>query len=238
MPRILNQEVGENPYDQAANLMGQASDVYGNAANNTPTALGSMNQYLNPYYQNVMRDVTRNMQRDMRVGLNQIGDEAQAAGAFGGGRHGLREATYMGEVNRNIGDISNQMQMQQFNTAANLGAADANRNLQGMLAGAGGLAGMGQNYYNIGNDITNRQMQAGQQQQSLLQQSLSQASGQFDSYIQSPTDALRILMAGLASDPRQANFQGYGANNASGEAGRQPGAADYLQAGLRILSMF
>lgn len=227
MPRILDQEIDNNPFDTASNLMEQAAGVYSQAAGgNVPTTMQSMNQYLNPYYDSVIADVTRNMQRNMRQGLNMIGDDAQAAGAFGSGRHGLQEAMFMGEANRNIGDMTNNMLMQRFNTAAQLGAGDANRQLSGMFTGAAGLNQLAGNYYNIGNDITDRQAAAGGQQQNLLQQILSQGSGQFDAYTRSPTDAMQIMMAALAADPRQGNTVGYGRQNNSSSS--NPGTLGIL----------
>lgn len=85
------------------------------------TAVGGMEQYFNPYTQNVIDASLADMERQRLTQQQQIGAQAAAAGAFGGSRQGLVEA----ETNRGFasqgGMLASQLRNQGFNTA--LGAA-------------------------------------------------------------------------------------------------------------------
>jgi len=89
--------------------------------------LGSVNDYMNPFLQQALNPVIRDMQeagQKQRVG---IGANATAAGAFGDARHGIVEAEQMRGEQRNIGDLSSQAYMNAFNTAMAQREADLNR---------------------------------------------------------------------------------------------------------------
>lgn len=87
-----------------------------------------MGNYQNPYEAQVIQNTTANMDRQRQMMQEQNAAAASAAGAFGGARHGLVEATTNAEVNRNIGDMTAQLRQQGFDTAAGLAGQDiANR---------------------------------------------------------------------------------------------------------------
>ena len=118
-----------------ASGVSQAAAPMMNAANITGTA----QQMMNPYQQNVVDTTMSELQRQNQMALNQVGQGAAAAGAFGGSRHGVAQ----GETNRGFADAAaraagqlNQSGYQQAMADAmnigqrNQGAADANLNRQ------------------------------------------------------------------------------------------------------------
>lgn len=99
----------------------------------------------------------------------------------------------------NAQNVANQMQAQQFNVGNNM----ANRqnyfnNLQGMAGQMGNLANQS---YNVGNSINQNQMQAGQQQQQLMQQVLNQGMGGYDQLVNQPNNLLQLRLQALGMNP-------------------------------------
>ena len=93
-----NQPV-QNAFQGASQAMQQAGQTYGNLAGfQAPTAqaaqigpVGSMatanmQQYMNPYTQNVIERGQQDIMRQQQQAMNQLGAQATAAGAFGGSR--------------------------------------------------------------------------------------------------------------------------------------------------------
>lgn len=72
----------------------------------------NIGEYMSPYIRNVVKAATRDLERSYQQNLNDVGARAQAAGAFGGSRHGLVEAetgrNYLDTVGRTTADLYNQ----------------------------------------------------------------------------------------------------------------------------------
>ena len=120
---------------------GVASQVAGTQA---PTmsagqVTGTAQQFMNPYQQNVVDTTMSELQRQNQMALNQVGQSAVGAGAFGGSRHGVAQ----GETNRGFADVAArtaaQLNQGGYNASmdnamtverANLGSQDANLNRQ------------------------------------------------------------------------------------------------------------
>lgn len=207
---------GTNPFEKSSDYLDAAGGVYGGIAGGNPIA-DSMNAYLDPYYKEVISDVTGRAMDRRNQDLMQVGDNAAASGAFGGARHGLVESQVMSDYDRNINEMTNSMLSDRFNTAANLGQSDVLARMQA----AGGLQGLGGQMYDIGQDLNDRQMASGTMQQQLLQSILSGASGQFDSYMNNPYQMIDLLNSTLGADPRKAE----------GTQTSTPGLFDYLSLG-------
>jgi len=114
-----------------------------------------MSQYMNPYTDQVIAANETDTRRAANMGLDMLGAQAQAAGGFGGSRHGIA----MGEIGRGLTDtlgrqsaglrqagfqnaqqmagqdISNNFQSQMANQQG--GQFDVNTNMQGQLANQG-----------------------------------------------------------------------------------------------------
>lgn len=152
------QVVQPNVFQQSSGAYSGALQAAGSAVNRmayqpvnaTPTMMGAaptvqagqvgqtnMAQYMNPYTSGVIDSTMADMNRGRQMALGQIGDQATAARAFGGSRHGIAEA----ETNRAFADQAGQM-------AAGL-RQNAFTNAQGMAQ------------YDIGNRFAADQFNAG-----------------------------------------------------------------------------
>jgi hypothetical protein len=104
----------------------------------------------NPYLKQVEGDVVSNLQRQGAVNAETINANAANANAFGGTRQGVQSAINASETQRNIGQATNQIQAQGWNTAmdAVLKAAPQMANIAGagqnaLLQGAGAELSVG-----------------------------------------------------------------------------------------------
>lgn len=108
----------------------------------TGSALDNVGNYMNPYLQNVAGNVLSNLDRARTMTLQQNSAAADAAGAYGGSRHGVVDA----ETNRNFFDTAgqqlNSLFSQGYDTALGMANTDLNRFLQAQQANqSAGLAG-------------------------------------------------------------------------------------------------
>jgi hypothetical protein len=110
----------------------------------------SLQQYMDPYQAQVEQGALAAIERQRQLATNQVGQQARAAGAFGGSRQAVQEALTNAEAARIAGETSAGIRSQGFRTAADLMAQDQARQqaaAQLRLAGAGqigALAGAGQ----------------------------------------------------------------------------------------------
>lgn len=114
---------------QVSTTFGYTPDAVANQ-----TAVGGINQYLNPFTQNVIDASLADMERQRLMQQQQIGAQAAAAGAFGGSRQGLVEA----ETNRGFaqqgGQLAGQLRQQGFNTALSAAQQDVINRMNADLA--------------------------------------------------------------------------------------------------------
>lgn len=102
---------------------------------NAPSFLtGNVDAYMNPYISNVENAALQRLEGATKQAVNRIGDQARAAGAFGGSRQGIAEGTALGEAARSAGELSANLRSQGFNQAAALMQADQQRAMQAALA--------------------------------------------------------------------------------------------------------
>lgn len=87
-------------------------------------------KYQDPYTQQVVDAGLSDLERQRQASITQTGDQAAAAGAFGGSRQAIREAVTNSESARAAGQLSAQLRSNAFNTAAGLLTSDQNRQLQ------------------------------------------------------------------------------------------------------------
>jgi hypothetical protein len=217
-PNAGTTPTGTSIFDSAAGAQNQAGGIFeqtGQAGNFG----ASMNQYINPYQQQVLdRSISRQV-TDRDIALNEVGANADAAGAFGGSRHGLVESQIYDRSNRNIGDLAAGMNREGFLDQANL----ANTQINQQQNAAGGLLNTAGQGFNFGESITGRQQQDGTQQQNLIQQILNGGNSQFDQYTNSPLNGLNTQLAALGGSPL----------NAETNQSYKPGALDWLGLGAQ-----
>jgi O-acetylhomoserine/O-acetylserine sulfhydrylase-like pyridoxal-dependent enzyme len=169
-----------NVYQQSSNLFNQAA------------AGPNINQFMNPYTNQVINRSMADLERQRRTQINSTGADATAAGAFGGSRHGVAEA----QTNLGFGQMGAQMasglRQQGFDTA--LQAAQDNQRMQSDLSQQG---------FNFGQSINNQQFQQGQQQQMLNQQLIDAARGQYGGFTSNPQNALATILSSMGYMPNQ-----------------------------------
>lgn len=90
--------------------------------------------YMNPYLDQVESYALQNLQAGTQQGLNNIGDQAARAGAFGGSRQGVQEGALMGDAAKRAGELSANVRAQGYDRALQQITADQNRQMQGSLA--------------------------------------------------------------------------------------------------------
>ena len=211
--------------------LGALQGTVGAGTTNIGTVLGSdIQAYQNPYQQNVIQGLQTEAQRNMQTGLNTIGSQATAAGAFGGSRHGIAEGQMMGDVQRGLNQQIGQLQQQGFTQAQNMAQQDiANRLSQANLglSAASQLGNLGQQSFNMGRTIQQDVAQQGAQQQMLNQALIDAAKGQFATYQGYPAAGLGIMTQALGASPHGQTQTGT----------RQLGIMDYLTAGATIYGM-
>ena len=238
------------------------------------TALGGIQQYFNPYEQQVVDLSLADLERQRMMQMAQMGAQASAAGAFGGSRQGvaqaltneafanqggqlaaqLRQQGFTTALGASQQDVANQMQaalanqaarasQEQFAQGTRLQAQQANQQAASQAAqanqaaalqaanlrasAAGQLGNLSQTGFNMGNTITQQQMQQGAMQQAMNQALIDAAKGQYTNFTGAPQNSLATVLAGLsgADMGQQTTTQ---KNN--------PGLLQYLTLGLGSLS--
>ena len=182
------------PYYQQATGLEQAS-----ATNVNPSAL-DVNQYLNPYTQDVVNATQAAMNQQQGQQLSQQQGQAINAGAFGGDRANLQRAALQGQQSLAQAQAISPLYQQNYNQAlataqqqqgVGLGAAQANRaNLQNV---AQGLASLGTNAQQAGLAGAQAQMGAGQAQQQTQQAGLQALYNQFQQQQAYPFQVAQFL---------------------------------------------
>ena len=100
--------------------------VTGAGALTGPTAFQA---FMSPYQQQVVDTTLAEFDRQAAAGIPQIQAQAIAAGAFGGGREGVRLAQYQAESDRNRAALQAQLLQQGFTQASDLAARAAQQQL-------------------------------------------------------------------------------------------------------------
>ncbi len=117
--------------------------------------VGFMDAYKNPYVKDVVDASTADLQNAYKRNLVGSNMAAAAAGAFGGGRHGIRDAQVSDDYLRTLANTSATLRSQGFDTAANLGMQDANRYLAADTTNASNNLAAQQ--FNVGQDFAAQQ---------------------------------------------------------------------------------
>ena len=133
-------------------LYQRATGVTSDVAGYQPTSFlnANLQGYMNPYVENVETRAIDAANRSLRQATNRIGDQARAAGAFGGSRQGIAEGVAAAETATGVGDLAARLRADAFNQAASQFGADQARAAQaaqlrmGAANQLGSLAGLQQ----------------------------------------------------------------------------------------------
>jgi hypothetical protein len=129
--------------------------------------LSGISDYMNPYIQNVVDNVSDISRRNLDRALTQTADQAISARAFGGSRQGVQEGVAVAQNNRDTNNLIANLLSQGYDRATSMLGQDVQNNLtaqQGnqssyqnylnnLISGGGALAGLGsaaQNSLNTG----------------------------------------------------------------------------------------
>jgi hypothetical protein len=214
---------------------GQASSAGQAALANAAMAnMGNINQYMNPFTQQVIDASMSDLEKARQRAAQQVGQQAQAARAFGGSRQGVAEALSNQGFAEQAGRTISDLRARGFDTASNLMQQDLARQQQAGLSNQAALNQMAQFNAGQGQQMTLANLaamnQAGQfgagafNQAGLANQAARNQMAQFN--------AQQLQQAGLAN--QQAGLQGaqfrLSAANQLGNFGQQMTASDMLAA--------
>jgi hypothetical protein len=237
---------GSNVFQQSAQgltgAMGGAQAAMGYQPQNitAQTAAGGIGTYMNPYTQQVIDASMADLERQRQMQQNQLGQQASAAGAFGGSRQSIAEAETNRAFAQQGGQLAAQLRQQGFNTALGASQQDVANQMQAAqanqqaglsganlrLSGAGQLGGLAQQGFNMGQQIGQQQFQQGQAQQLINQALIDAARAQYGGFTGAPAASLSLPLAalGIADMGQQTQTDR-----------TRPGLLNYLSAGLGLL---
>lgn len=191
-----------NPFQRASAANQMALQTYANPG-------ASAANMMNPYQQQVVDATIRDVGNAAQMGLNQIGRQAQSAGAFGGSRQAIAEAEALKGFNQQALDQVSRLNQQGYNQAMN-----------NAFTAASGLQGAGQQAFGMGQDIQRNQLMQGAMQQDAMQRLIDAGKTQYAGYAGQPQAGLNTMMSGLTGMPNMGGTTAY----------QTPGLLNYLQA--------
>ncbi len=103
-------------------------------ANLSMTGPGSIVSYMNPYTSQVRQNALADLESARRSAIQQTGERATQARAFGGSRQGVAEALTNQGFAKQAGTLGTQLNENAFNQAVQLQAADLARTQQAQAA--------------------------------------------------------------------------------------------------------
>lgn len=128
---------GTGPGRQQLGMAGQLTQA---GAGYTPTMIrpdqALTQQYYNPFEQQVVDTSLNDMEQARQRAVQQMGQQATAARAFGGSRHGVAEALTSGEYGRQAGSMVANLRNQGYQQALQLAQQQQMQNQNAGLQGA------------------------------------------------------------------------------------------------------
>lgn len=166
--------------------LGTAADLTRAAAGFAPQAIGPnaelIQQYYNPYQEQVIEAGLTDLEKARQAAVQQIGERAQRAKAFGGSRQAVAEALTSGKYGEQAGNLIANLRAQGYNQALQAAQAQQAANQAAGLAGAQfrlgaaqQLGGLGQQQQAQDYAAAQALMGLGQARQQLEQQQLDAA---------------------------------------------------------------
>jgi len=128
---------GVSPYISAAGAL---------TGTGAGTGAGSIASYMSPYQQAVIDATLGEYDIQAQKGLGTIGTAAVGAGAYGGGRHGIAEAEYQSQSDRQRALLNAQMLQQGYG----VGQQARQQDLMNQLTLGGAQAGLAQGQLGMG----------------------------------------------------------------------------------------
>lgn len=115
----------------------EAAQAQGQSYNAAQLADKDLNDYMNPYTQNVIDTTMGDLDKARKMALNSTGAAATRGGAFGGDRHGIMEAQNNADFMDQVARSSAQLRNQGYQNAQNAAMGDINALNQSYASNAG-----------------------------------------------------------------------------------------------------
>ena len=207
-----------------------AADLTRVAAGYSPLSVGydqsMIDQYMNPYTNEVINNSVADLERARQSAVQQMGQRATAAKAFGGSRQGVAEALTNREYGTQAGTMISNLRSQGFNNAVQnaMQAQLANQaaGLQGAqfrLGAANQLGAQGLQQQASGYADAAKMMQLGQTRQAAAQQQLDAERNLGMERLGIMQGALGLQPANLGGTTTQPLYQNTGASLLGGALG-------------------
>jgi hypothetical protein len=146
--------------------LGMAGNLTGAVAGYSPTAIrpdqGLTQQYFNPFEQRVIDTSLNDLESARQRAVQQMGQQATAARAFGGSRHGVAEALTSGEYGKQAGSMVANLRNQGYQQALQLAQQQQLQNQAAGLQGAQFRLGAASQLGSLGQQMTAADMLAAQ----------------------------------------------------------------------------
>ena len=189
------------PMQRASSANMQALNTYSNPA-------AAAQNLMNPYQQQVVDATIRDVGNAAQIGLNQIGAQAQGAGAYGGSRQGIAEAEALKGFNQQALDQVSRLNQQGYQQSIN-----------NAFNAASGLQNVGNQAFNMGNTLQQNQMAQGAMQQQMMQNLINMGRRQYAGFTGQPQQNLNTMLSTVSAQPQLSGQ----------ERSFQPGLFNYLQ---------
>jgi hypothetical protein len=154
---------GTGPGRQQLGMAGQLTQA---SAGYTPTMIrpdqALTQQYFNPFEQQVVDTSLADMEQARQRAVQQMGQQATAARAFGGSRHGVAEALTSGEYGRQAGSMVANLRNQGYQQALQLAQQQQMQNQAAGMQGAQFRLGAAQQLGQMGQAQTGADLLAAQ----------------------------------------------------------------------------
>jgi len=213
-------------YGMLTSGAGAEAPLYGDAANMYRSSAGPLdiNQYLNPYINEVEQRAIGNANTSLTQQLNNIASDASKNKVFGGTRMGVQQGVAQAEGVRGIGDLSANIRKSGFDTAAALAQAQKVREsgaAQGLLSTAGG-----QQSGRLSD--ASALLGAGGQETGSRQKVIDAAMQKFSEMTGYPVEQLNMRLAALGMSP-------YGKTESGTKSSTTETPTDFATLGLGVL---
>jgi hypothetical protein len=175
----------------------------------------NLSPYMNPYTQSVINSTLPIMQQNL--GLQQIGNQSQAAGAgaYGGSRQAIQQGITQSQGAMNMANMAAQLNQANYGQAQGAAQSDISTNLQAQLANQQAQQNQGALNLNAASVLSNlgnqaqlsqarnftEQATAGGLEQSQAQNEINANLAQYQQALQYPYQQLGVLQSALGMTP-------------------------------------
>jgi hypothetical protein len=178
--------------------------------------LSGIGDYMNPYISSVVDSVQDMSRQNLDKALTQTADQAIAAKAFGGSRHGVQEGVATAQNNLNTNNLVANLLSSGYDRATNMLGQDIGNNLNAqqnnqasyqqylnnLLSGGGALAGIGTTAQNSLNSGINNLLNYGNLAQTTQQNANTAAYNEWLRQQNLPMQQQQLFNQTVSSAPR------------------------------------